>query len=208
MFKQILLSLLLLNSCAFQNIEAFMGDYTETPVTKAAKKNDLKELELLIQQGADLDYETGWDQPHAGQPALSFALRGGHFEAAQMLVNAEADVNKYNDLGSVKDGITIPESLHERNITLLTYVIGRKMPMKFIELLINAKNADVDKKSLCGTITPLMIAAAIGYEQAAKALLKAGADTTIINPNDGKTAIDYARDAGHTSIVKLLMTAY
>jgi len=175
-----------------------------TDLMIAAHKGDIIALRMLICRGAKVNAETEWSQPHAGKPALSFALEARNIDAVKELIKAGADVNRYNDLGSVENLHAIPASLCERNIPLLTYAIGRKMSMEFIEALINAKNSDVNKKSLLSSITPLMIAAAIGYNQAAEALLKAGADATIINPVDGKRAIDYAREAGNKQIVKLL----
>jgi len=181
----------------------YEGSFRKTALMVAAQKSDNNLLQWLITHGADVNIETEWDQPHAGKPALSFALEAHNLDGVKILINAGADVNKYNDLGSVENLETIPESLRERNNPLLTYTIGRKLPMSFIHALLNAKNVDVNK-SLLNSITPLMIAAAIGYEEAAEALLKAGADATTINPVDGKQAIDYARDAGHKNIVKLL----
>lgn len=181
-----------------------------TALMIAAKNNDLNLLKWLINRKLkhynvpNLDKETPWDQPHAGKPALSFALEAKNIDAVKLLVEAGANVNLYNDLGTVENRETVPESLRERNPTLLIYAIGRKLPMPFITLLLSSKAVNVDKSALLGTITPLMIAAAIGYEDAVKALLEKGANKEIINKNDNKKAIDYARDAGYENIVKLL----
>lgn len=76
--------------------------------------------------------------------------------------------------------------------------------MPFIETLLSTQNVDVNKQSLLYPVTVLMIAAAIGYEDAVKTLLAAGADKELINTLDNKKAIDYARDAGYENIVRLL----
>ena len=181
-----------------------------TALMIAAKNGQLNLLQWLINRKLkhhnvpNLDAETPWDQPHAGKPALSFALEAKNLDAVKLLVEAGANVNLYNDLRTVENLETIPEGLRQRNVPLLTYAIGRKLPMAFINILLSAKNVDVNKKTFLGTATPLMIAAAIGYEQAAKTLLDAGADKEIINTRDNKKAIDYARDAGYEEIVKLL----
>lgn len=182
-----------------------------TALMIAAKNGDLNLLEWLINRKLkhynvpNLDKETPWDQPHAGKPALSFALETQNLEAVKLLVDAGANVNLYNDLGTVKNLETIPEGLRQRNNPLLIYAIGRHLPMPFIETLLGAKNVDVNKQSLLYPVTALMIASAIGYEEAVKALLKAGADKEVINTIDNKKAIDYARDAGYENIVKLLI---
>ena len=189
----------LINSGADSNARGTSGI---TALMIAAQKGDIPLMQWLIAHGADVNAETNWDQPHAGKPALSFALESQNLDVVQELITAGADVNKYNDLGSVENLDSIPESLRERNNPLLTYAIGRKLPMPFIQALLDAKNVDVNTKSLLQPITPLMIAAAIGYEDAVAALLHAGADKNLVY--NGKKAIDYARDAGYENIVELL----
>ena len=179
-----------------------------TALMIAAKNGEINLLQWLINRKLkhhnvpNLDKETPWDQPHVGEPALSFALKAKNLEAVKLLVEAGAIVNKYNPSGTVEKLDTIPESLRQRNVPLLTYAIGAKLPMPFILLLLSGKNIDVNQKTFLQTATPLMIAAAIGYEDAVKALLDAGADKEIINTLDNIKAIDYARDAGYENIVK------
>lgn len=175
-----------------------------TALMEAAKAGDIDFMRYLIKQGVELDTETLWDQPHAGKPALSFALEAKNLDAVKLLVDAGANVNLYNDLGTTPDLQSIPESLRQRNNPLLIYAIGVKLPMPFIEALLNSKSVDVNKESLLYPVTALMIASALGYREAVKALLAVGADKEIINTLDNKKAIDYARDAGYETIVKLL----
>ena len=47
------------------------------------------------------------------------------------------------------------------------------------------------------------MAATVGNTTAAKRLLKAGADRTLLN-KEGKSAVDLARENGHTAVVELL----
>lgn len=180
-----------------------------TALMIATRNGDLNLLKWLLNSKQhtmlDLDIETQWDQPRAGKPALSFALERKNLDAVKLLVDAGANVNLYNDLGTTRDLQTIPESLRQRNNPLLIYAIGAKLPMPFIEALLNSKNLDVNKESLLYPVTALMIASAIGYKEAVKALLNAGADKEITNTLDNKRAINYARDERHTEIVKLLI---
>lgn len=181
-----------------------------TALMIAAKNGDLNLLDWLLFRGLkirknlNIDKETPWDQPHAGKPALSFALEAKNLDAVKLLVEAGANVNVYNDLGTTDIYTTIPEGLRQRNNPLLIYAIGRKLPIPFIETLLSSKKVEVNKQSLLYPVTALMIASAIGYEDAVKALLKAGADKEIVNTLDNKKAVDYARDAGYENIVKLL----
>lgn len=182
----------------------YEGKISKTALMRAVEKGDNNLVRWLINHNANLNKETDWDQPHAGKPALSFALEAKNLEAVKLLVESGANVNLYNDLGTEDNLRTVPESLRQRNVPLLTYAIGAKLPMPFIETLLSSKNIAVNQKTFLGTATPLMIASAIGYEQAAKALLDAGADKEILNTRDNKKAIDYARDAGYENIVKWL----
>ena len=47
------------------------------------------------------------------------------------------------------------------------------------------------------------MAATVGNTTAAKRLLKAGADRTLLN-KEGKSAVDLARENGHEAVVALL----
>ncbi len=55
-----------------------------------------------------------------------------------------------------------------------------------------------------GSVSPLRTAAWCGHEEIVRALLDAGADPTIPNPETGLTALELARTAGHAAIVALL----
>jgi ankyrin repeat protein len=181
------------------------GKISKTALMSAVENGNNNLVDWLINHKANLNIETDWEQPHAGKPALSFALEAKNLDAGKLLVDAGANVNLYNDLGTVENLEIIPESLRARNPTLLIYAIGRKLPMPFITMLLSSTRVEVNKPAFLKTITPLMITAAIGYEEAVKALLDAGADKEIINTLDNKKAIDYARDAGYKNIVKLLI---
>lgn len=183
--------------------------YGLTALMIAAKNGDINLLRWLIEgwrsKYVNINKETPWDQPHVGEPALSFALKAKNLEAVKLLVEAGANVNLYTPSRVVEDLETIPDSLITVNPNLLIYAIGRKLPMPFITLLLSSPRVEVNKSARSlQTITPLMIAAAIGYEEAVKALMDTGADKEIINKLDNKKAIDYARDAGYENIVKIL----
>jgi ankyrin repeat protein len=73
--------------------------------------------------------------------------------------------------------------------------------VEIIDLLVE-HGADVDSRS-DGLNTPLQTAAYIGKPLALRALLSHGADPTV-QDDLGKTALDYARERGHSAVVSLL----
>jgi len=131
---------------------------------------------------------------------LQYAIKGGSIKAVRMLINTGAKVDSFtNDcpFGG-------PNVCAVRNLPLLSAAINASVSIDIIQLLIDAK-ADVNKKGLWSDLTPLMIAAYRGYEQAEKALLDAGADKTLKNHKDGgRLAIDYAKEKSYTHIVHML----
>ncbi len=66
--------------------------------------------------------------------------------------------------------------------------------------------ADVNLKANDGC-TALMLAASSGESDLARALLSKGADVTAKFRESGKTALDLAKERGHTEIVELLQAA-
>jgi ankyrin repeat protein len=55
-----------------------------------------------------------------------------------------------------------------------------------------------------GKVSPLRSAAWCGHLDVVRVLLEYGADASIPNPENGKTALDFARERGHAEIVTLL----
>jgi ankyrin repeat protein len=53
-------------------------------------------------------------------------------------------------------------------------------------------------------VSPLRSAAWCGHLDVVRVLLEYGADATMPNPENGKTALDFARERGHEEIVALL----
>lgn len=55
-----------------------------------------------------------------------------------------------------------------------------------------------------GRASPLRGAAFMGHTEIVRLLLEYGADPSVPNPSDGRTALDYAREKGHSGIVEML----
>lgn len=77
----------------------------------------------------------------------------------------------------------------------------RSKSIKVLQDLISTK-ADVNK--ICDDKSPLMYAAKYGELEAAKVLVKAGADIGLKN-REGKTALDYARKYEKKELIDYLM---
>jgi len=91
-----------------------------------------------------------------------------------------------------------------RNLPLLSAAINRRASIDIIRALI-AGGADLNQKALWVGWTPLMVAAYCGYTDAVEALLKAGADASLENKEDGyRTPLDYATDGEHKDIIQML----
>ena len=152
-------------------------------------------MRALIDAGADVNDIDGWDWPHAGKPVLRYAIDSGSLPSVEMLIKAGAVVNEFTECP-----ILHPKRTHanERNLTLLACAIHSHAPMAIIKALIKA-GAEVNKKSMFGYWTPLMVAAYDGYTEAAQELLAGGADKTLKNNNDDfRTALDYAKEMKHS----------
>jgi ankyrin repeat protein len=65
--------------------------------------------------------------------------------------------------------------------------------------------ADVNRQGgEIAVMSPLMLAAARGFREVVEILLGAGADVNARSEDKGKTALEYASDAGYGDIVELL----
>jgi uncharacterized protein len=65
------------------------------------------------------------------------------------------------------------------------------------------RGADINAVNSVG-VTALHMAAHRGHADIVQLLLKRGADASIVTPRQKETALDYARDGGHSEVVKLL----
>ena len=83
----------------YKDIVKILHDFTawsgiDKPLHKAAQKGDLKEVQALIAQKADVNATGKWSQP-----PLMIAVAGGHVDIVKILIEAGADVNKQNIVG-------------------------------------------------------------------------------------------------------------
>ena len=139
-----------------------------------------KEIEDLIQQGADVDVQVNKDKT-----ALMIASYFGREDVVRILLGAGADVNIKGD-----DGWTA---------LMIAVESGHK---EIVEMLLD-RGADVNQKNEHST-TALMIASYWGREDVVGILLEGGADVHQ-KDNDGETALMNASEKGYKGVVEMLL---
>lgn len=163
---------------------------SDTPLLVAVRKNSIVLVDYLLKNGADVNFRTKNITPLGEAARLDKDLK-----IVKLLVNAGANVT------SLSDGCSP-----------LWYAASNPSDIEEIKYFLS-KNVEVNQASQDGR-TPLMIVAQYqngwgeGYAQqkvlAAKLLLKAGADPTMVSKS-GKTALQYAIDSNFTQMIDLLL---
>lgn len=125
-----------------------------------------------------------------GITPLVHAVSRGNLEIVRMLIDYGASVGRKE------------ETLY-RNKESPISVAARVNKLEILNELI-ANGADPDAKDLNG-VTPLMVAADMGHVSIVEALLKVGADKYI--EFEGYTALNMAKDAKHSEVVRILEEA-
>ena len=131
-------------------------------------------LSVLIEAGADIDAKD-----YEGSTPLTWAAVAGNTEAVNILIQAGADINAKGD----DDGTP-----------LISAAWHSEYP-EIIRALIRA-GADVNAKYDYDGGTPLIYAARNGNLEILNILIQAGADVGA-KDDEGKTALDHAREKGH-----------
>ena len=152
-----------------------------TALMKAIGKNNVSEVQQLIQNGADVDEtDTNQDAP------LVIAAYKGYDRIVGLLLEAGADVR------AVDPGMKAT-ALHAAAYA------GRTESAK---LLIDY-HIDIDKQGPNNGYTALHDAIWQGNTEIVKLLLAANADLSLVT-HDGKTALEFARSRHHKEIVTLI----
>lgn len=151
----------------------FVKDTDKSPLMKAAEKGDVQTMQVLIDQGADVNENEGMDQPHHGHYVLGYAINSGSAQAVKLLLESGAKVDTITDIDEFAFNRLEPNA----RVSHLGYAIMINAPIEVIDLLINqSKNLNFDHLSIGWT--PYLIAKRYGNEKAAQALSNAGADTS------------------------------
>jgi ankyrin repeat protein len=157
-----------------------------TPLMIAAITDDAEIVGLLLKAGADPETYT-----LAGLNALILAAQLGKANAIRALVEGGAQVDSVDKIPI--DGFTP-----------LTYAISRRQP-EAVRALIDV-GADINQRIGKNKETPVIAAVRTSFIEAARMFIDAGADLTL-RSNEGKTALDYAKELKDTEMVALLEAA-
>ena len=163
-----------------------------TPLHHAVKEGRLRDIQRLIQNGADVNKTTGQSSgPTATRffSPLHIAVQEGQHEALKLLLAV--------------NGIKV-DKMKTANETPL-YLAAEKGDIEAVNLLI-AKNADVNKEAR-GGFTPLWAAASNGHAEVVKLLIDAGASVSVQTSTFVAPPLISAIHNDHVEVVRVLLTA-
>jgi len=189
------------------------------PIILAAKKNDLRIVDLLLKHGADVNQEDG-----TGQKALAAAAFLGRLDMTGLLLKNGADMDAASSLGGtalywaccggnheivrllIDAGCDIDKATNDGQSPLERAASGlsSSCTLSIVRYLIE-HGADVNHADKAGR-TALMNCAFGGYLEIAHCLLEAGADPNL-RSNHNETAVNFACKAQHENpkLLKLLL---
>ena len=150
---------------------------------RAVRKGFLGQVKTLLSHGSDFNLVESRDKK--GYTALHWACIKGHTDIVRFLIEAGADQNSVNNLGS--------------SPLLLAAWKGHD---EVVLVLLAAKSASniIDQPNSVG-LTPLMQASNHNKLRVCEYLLLHGADTTLRDQN-GKSALNFATDSGIQDLLK------
>jgi uncharacterized protein len=146
-----------------------------TPLTRAAVRNDVAALRQLLDQGHTAD--EGGDS----WTALIWASRSGSIDAINLLLDAGADVNLPGSSGDDWDATPLQHAILERQPAVVGLLLDR--------------GADLNRGAGPGSLAPLLLAAGDTDPTILRLLLAHGADPTVEDEN-GATPLIRAVAAG------------
>lgn len=117
--------------------------------------------------------------------ALHMAAYNGHTEVVRLLIDNQATIDCRDSEGKTP---------------LLHACTG---PFAETVSVLIAAGADVNAKESTEAFTPLMMAAGLGEKEVVEILLAHKADADLLD-DDGDSALQHAKNSGHTEIVQLL----
>jgi hypothetical protein len=152
----------------------------DSELVAACAAGDLAAVERLVAAGANVNatersrYDPQISADVGSQPCLMVAVQNGHLEIARLLLDAGADINRWDGVG-------------ESALTAAVYTGNRPTA----EMLLD-RGADLERMGMGGT--PLFNAVAGGNEDLVRLLLDRGARvdaTTYSGDTPLKTALRY-----------------
>jgi len=179
-----------------------VNDYGASPMSAAAENGDARMLLLLLHAGADVESANP-----AGQTALMTVARTGHTDAAQLLLRSGANPNAREQWGGQTALMWAAAQSQPRMVQLLLEH-GAKVDLRAStrdwQRRVTAEGRPKDLEH--GGFTALLYAAREGCVECARALLHAGADVNLADP-DGVTPLVLALMNIHWDMARLLIEA-
>ncbi len=189
------------------------------PIHDAARKGDANKIKALLQQDPKLTS----DKDNNGDTALHVAALHGQIAAAQVLLDAGADVNAKNNYGPFTPGDlwekVLASNSHQDPVSVLTvhgddarYMQNGYTPLhlavfsvkhrQMVETLVN-KGADINAQPASGA-TPLFFAVIRDQKDDVQFLLDHGANVNLPDAY-GDTILDMALRLQYGSIIQILL---
>ncbi len=183
-----------------------------TPLHLAAEYGHRQIVELLLQEGADINAKSGFKRT-----PLHFAASSGHDEIVSLFIEKGAELNKndsfvltpifqaaYNGHKNIvemllSNGINLNAT--EKNSVTLLHAAAISGNPELVEMLLD-KGIDRNVRNIFGK-TPLHFAASRGHNAAVKTLIDRGADINI-KSLDGRTPLQTAIDCDQKETADLL----
>lgn len=168
------------DSDSAQNRTPAVAERTPDDLRNASLNGQINIVEEALEQNVDVN-----DADQLDRTAVMFASYNGHTEIVRQLIAQGADIHASDSEGR----------------TPLLFAASGPFPDTVELLLENGANPDVADSA--EGWTALMFAAVEGNEEVVRILLDYGAEISLAD-DDGETAIDFAENNGHTSVVELL----
>ena len=159
----------------------FLAWENTTDLIIAAESGNLSLVQLLVEQGIDIDISTIFGD----YSSLYIAAQNGHLTVVQYLVEQGADKDRPNVLGASP----IYAATYHGHLPVVKYLLEQGAD--------KAKTTDIGD-------SPLHIASARGHLSTTKYLVQQGADKNMAN-TDGLSPLHYAASMGHLKVVHLLV---
>lgn len=186
---------------------------SDSRVMQAVRGGDEDELRRLVAAGHSLESPS----PTLGLRPLAVAIAAGNVQGISTLIELGADVNATDDRGNFALGqalvhdapVAVLQQLLDAGAELgqvngdgfgVLHAIAETNRARDLEFFV-ARGCALELRTHRGH-TPLHIAAALGHDETARALLQAGADRHSDSP--GGTAAEIARAQGHTALADQL----
>lgn len=169
------------NDAARQQNDAPLGF---SPMARAAMDGNVDEIKKLAAAGHSLNGE-----PNDTLSPLMWAAHGGHAKLAKILLELGADPNYRSGNGET----ALTEAAASGHLHIVRLLVTR--------------HADVNAREVerTGGYTPLMYAAANGYDEVVDYLTSHGANIRATN-REGKTAAQLAEAEGYDDLSKRLLS--